>query len=117
MSENQLFDEGFDQYHSEGTEIMNDTPPPASGNVCLGVWAKTGPRSYKLKHPFWIFDPVTNTTLIGRGVILERLTLDRGGRSFTGTFTFQFRDLSGNPIGPTLPDVSGNLIGDRLTVD
>src|SRR5438132_8523437 len=34
ISDNQLFDEGFDQYHSDGTEILNDIPPPASGNVC-----------------------------------------------------------------------------------
>src|SRR6202030_2305758 len=41
MSNNQLFDEGFEQFNSDGTEILNDIPPPASGNVCLGVWAKT----------------------------------------------------------------------------
>ena len=116
MSENQLFDEGFDQYHSDGTEIMNDTPPPVTGNVCLGVWAKTGPRSYKLKHPFWIFDPATNTVVIGRGVILEQVTLNRHGVSFTGAFQLEYRDLSGNPM-PAFPDVSGNLIGDRITVD
>ena len=113
MTDDQLFDEGFDQYHTDGTEILNDTPPPATGNVCLGVWAKTGPRSYKLKHPFWIFD-ATNTTVIGRGVILEQITLDRRGRSFTGTFTLQTRDLFDNPIGP---DVFGQLRGDRITVD
>ena len=116
ISENQLFDEGFDQYHSDGTEILNDTPPPVGGNVCLGIWAKTGPRSLKLKHPFWIFDPATNTTVIGRGVLLEQITLDRRGNSFRGTFKFEFRDLSGNPI-PSMPDVSGNLTADRITVD
>ena len=116
VSGNQLYDEGFDQYHSDGTEIMNDIPPPATGNVCLGIWAKTGPRSYKLKHPFWIFDPATNTTVIGRGVILEHISLDRRGVSFRGTFEFEFRDLAGNPI-PAFPDVSGNLIADRITVD
>lgn len=116
MFESQLFDEGFDQYHSDGTEILNDIPPPASGNVCLGVWVKTGPHSFKLKHPFWIFDSATNTTVIGRGSIVEHITLDRRGLSFRGTFRFEFRDLFGNPI-PELPDVSGNLTADRITVD
>jgi hypothetical protein len=116
MSDNQLFDEGFDQYHSDGTEILNDIPPPVSGNVCLGVWARTGPRSFKLKHPFWIFDAATNTTVIGRGVVLENITLDRRGQSFKGTFTFEFRDLFGNPLSG-FPDVSGNLTADRITVD
>jgi hypothetical protein len=117
MSGNQLVDEGFDQFHSDGTEILNDIPPPASGNVCLGVWAKTGPRSFKLKHPFWIFDPTTNyTTLIGRAVIVELITLDRRGQSYRGTFTFEFRDLLGNPLAG-FTDFSGNLVADRITVD
>ena len=113
ISENQVVDEGFDQYHADGLEILNDTPPPATGNICLGVWEKTGSRSLKLKHPSWIYDG-SNTTVIGRATILERITLDRGGRSFRGTFTIQFRDLSGNPLGP---DFSGQLRGDRITPD
>ena len=117
MSDNRLVDEGFDQFHSDGTEILNDIPPPASGNVCLGVWAKTGPRSFKLKHPFWIFDPTTNyTTVIGRAIIVELITLDRRGQSYSGTFTFEFRDLLGNPL-PGFTDFSGHLVADRITVD
>ena len=35
----QVFDEGFDQWHSDGLEILNDTPQPANGTgtICLGV--------------------------------------------------------------------------------
>lgn len=111
--EGQVVDEGFDQYHSDGTEILNDTPPPATGNVCLGVYVKTGARTLKLKHPSWIFDP-TNTIVIGRATILEQITVDRGGRAFKGTFTIQFRDLAGNELAP---DFSGQLRGDRITPD
>src|SRR5438132_5042749 len=113
ISDNQVIDEGFDQYHSDGTEILNDTPPPAAGNVCLGVYENTGPRTLSLKHPSWLYDP-TNTFVIGRVTILERITLDRGGHSFTGTFTVQFRDLSGNTFAP---DLTGQLKGDRITPD
>jgi hypothetical protein len=113
ISQNQVVDEGYDQYHSDGTEILNDTPPPATGNVCLGVYERTGPRTLKLKHPSWIYDG-TNTIVIGRATILEHISIDRGGRSFKGTFTIQFRDLSGNPLGP---DFSGELRGDRITPD
>jgi hypothetical protein len=113
LFEGQVVDEGFDQYHSDGTEILNDTPPPATGNVCLGVYAKTGTNTLKLRHPSWIYDP-TNTMVIGRATILERITLDRFGRSFRGNFTIQFRDLAGNPLAP---DFSGQLRGDRITPD
>src|SRR5215469_15427505 len=33
---------GFQQWHSDGTEIHNADAPAAAGNVCLGVWKKTG---------------------------------------------------------------------------
>jgi hypothetical protein len=111
ISDNQVVDEGFDQYHSDGLEILNDTPPPATGNVCLGVYEKTGPRTIRLRHPSWIYDQ-TNTTVIGRATILENVKLDKGGRTFTGTFTVQLRDLFGNPLGP---DLTGELKGERIT--
>jgi len=113
ISDNQIVDEGFDQYHSDGTEILNDIPPPATGNVCLGVYMKNGAFGVKLRHPSWIYDP-TNTMVIGRATILEQITVDRGGRSFKGAFTIQFRDLAGNSLGP---DFSGQLRGDRITPD
>src|SRR6516164_8310563 len=56
----QTFDEGFDLWNSDGTEILNDIAPPqpanGSGTICLGVFKTVGPRTYKLRHPFWIFD-------------------------------------------------------------
>jgi hypothetical protein len=112
ISDGMVVDEGFDQYHSDGLEILNDTPPPATGNVCLGVYEKTGPRSIKLRHPSWIYDPATNTTVIGRATILENIKVDKGGRTFTGTFTVQLRDPDGNILAP---DITGELQGTRIT--
>ena len=111
ISDGVVVDEGFDQFHSDGTEILNDTPPPATGNVCLGVYKLPATSSIKLKHPSWIYDP-TNTFVIGRATILEQINVDRRGNFFTGTFTIEFRDLDGNPIAP---DFSGQLRGDRIT--
>jgi len=113
IADDQVVDEGFDQYHSDGTEILNDTPPPAAGNVCLGVWAKTGALTLKLKHPSWIYDP-TNTTVIGTATILEQITLGSDGNTFGGTFTIQLRDLTGNSLGP---DFTGQLQATRITPD
>jgi hypothetical protein len=113
ISDGQVVDEGFDQYHSDGTEILNDTPPPSAGNICLGVWASTGSGTLKLKHPSWIYDP-TNTFVIGTATILELIKLDDSGDSFAGTFTIQLRDLSGNTLAP---DLTGDLQADRITPD
>jgi len=113
ISDSQVVDEGFDQYHSDGTEILNDTPPPSTGNVCLGVYEKAGPHTFKLKHPSWIYDP-SNTVVVGKAIILESIKVDKGGHTFTGTFTIQLVDLSGNSLGP---DLTGQLKGDRITPD
>ncbi len=49
-------DEGFDLWNADGTEILNDSTSSLAGNVCLGVWARTGEISYTLKHPSWVYD-------------------------------------------------------------
>jgi hypothetical protein len=110
-----VFDEGYDQWHSDGTEILNDTAPPqpanGAGTICLGVYKKTGPRTYTIKHPFWSFD--ATGTLVGTGVILEVVTLDRSGNSYTGSFEFITYDLQGNVTS----DTTGELKAERITVD
>jgi hypothetical protein len=93
-----VFDEGFEQWHSDGTEAYNDIAPPVTGNVCLGVWTQTGPLTYQLKHPTWFFDMASNTTLVGVGTFIEQVTLDPSGNSYTGTTTFDVLDLNGNSL-------------------
>jgi hypothetical protein len=115
ISGGQTFDEGFDQWHSDWTEILNDTAPPqpanGTGTICLGVYKKTGPGTYKSKHPFWSFD--ATGTLIGTGVILETLILDRSGNHYTGSFEWITYDLKGNVTS----DTKGELRAERITVD
>jgi hypothetical protein len=115
ISGGQVFDEGFDQWHSDGLEILNDTaaPQPANGTgtICLGVYKKTGPRAYKSKHPFWSFD--ATGTLVGTGVILETLFVDQNGNHYTGSFEWITYDLKGNVTS----DTKGDLKAERITVD
>lgn len=111
VSGGQTVDEGFDQWNVGGTEILNDTPPPATGNVCLGVWVQTGPLSYKLKHPSWTFDNAGN--LNGTVIIREQPVMDPHGNSFKGPFTYDVYDLNGN----LLEHAAGTITGQRITVD
>ena len=104
-------DQGFDQWNSDGTEILNDTPPPATGNICLGVWTKTGPTTFKLKHPSWTFDNSGN--LNGTAVIRETITLGPGADSFQGPFTVDVFDLNGK----NLMHLDGTITGTRINVD
>ena len=114
-SDGAVFDQGFDQWHSDGTEILNDNVAPApansTGNLCVGVYQKTGAASYKLKHPFWIMD--ANGLLAGSGVYLEQITVAASGNVYSGSFKFQEFDLNGTIIFET----SGTLSAQRITAD
>jgi hypothetical protein len=107
----QVFRQGIETFHRDGAEVLNDTGAPSGGNVCLGVWIQTGPRTYKLKHPFWTFDSAGNLT--GSAVIREQITLDQHGQTFSGNATVDILDLSGNLIVEVTQQVSAQ----RITVD
>lgn len=109
--EGQVVDVAFDAWNSDGTEILNDYTDPVEGNVCLGVWEQAGPRTYKLKHPSWYFDNYGN--LLGTVVIHEVVTLSQDGNSFTGTYTDDVYDVSGN----LLEAYSGQLMATRIKPD
>ena len=109
----EVLDAGFDVWHSDGTQILNDYPPPATGNVCIGIWQQTGPLTYQLNHPSWAYDPDTNTNVVGITYILEKITLDPSGEKFTGTASLEGYDLDGNHIFHQDAEVSG----DRIKID
>lgn len=91
-----IVDQAFDVWHSDGTEILNDYTNPIEDNVCLGVWTQTG-QTYKLKHPSWTFD--TSGNLTGTAIIGEKVTVDAESNTFSGTYTIDLFDTSGNPVG------------------
>jgi hypothetical protein len=105
-----VVDVGFDAWHSDGTEMLNDTPPPATGNVCIGVWTQSG-KTYKLKHPSWTFD--NNGNLTGTAIIRETVTLSTTRNNFSGTYTIDFYDNSGHSEG----HYTGTVQATRITTD
>jgi hypothetical protein len=106
-----VVDNGFTQWHSDGTEITNSFRPPATGNFCLGVWQQTGSSSYALNHFALGWDLLGN--FIGPVQIREKVTLNHNASQFTGTFTIdQF-----NPAGTVLAHVQGQVTGTRITVN
>jgi hypothetical protein len=107
-----VIDEGLQQWHSDGTEIHNDTQSPAArGNVCLGIWKKTGRSHYQLNHFFQAWDP-TNNSLHDRVQIREEIDLDRSGDEHFGTLTIDDYD----PHGNLLVHLQGTVHATRITV-
>ena len=81
-ADGQVINQGFDAWHGDGTETLNDSVPPTAGNVCLGVWVRTGNRTYKLKHLSWNYGADGNA--IGIVIIRELVRLNRSGNSYQG---------------------------------
>jgi len=110
VADGAVIDVGFDAWHSDGTETLNDASP-VSHNVCLGVWVQTAPRTFQLKHPAFRYDAAGN--VIGTLVLRETNVVNRAGDRFTGTFTIEFFDLAGTSIFRG----AGEIQGRRVTVD
>lgn len=104
-------DNGFAQWHPDGTEIMNSNRPPATSNFCLGVWAKKGRLTYKLNH--FALSSTLAGNLIGPANIREEVTLDPSGNSYTGAFMIEQFDVKGTSLG----GVVGEIKATRITVD
>jgi hypothetical protein len=106
-------DAGYASWHSDGTEInVSGLRAPLTGDVCLGVWIKTGPRTYQLNHFGISYDP-TGAILVGPARIQQWLTLDPNGNATSGKFTIDQYDEAGN----LLAHVQGKVIGTRVTID
>ncbi len=103
-------DAGYSQWHSDGTEITNSGGrSPITSSFCLGVWKQVGEFQYKLNHFGASWDP-TGSQLIGPGRIQEEVTLNPDGNQFTGTFTIDQYDESGN----SLAHLQGVIKGTRV---
>lgn len=84
------FNDTFDTWHSDGTEFESAFLPPNTGNACVGVWKTIAPRTVRLHHIGWLFTPGTTPgTATGSFTLDETNTVSRGGKTYTGSFTFK----------------------------
>jgi hypothetical protein len=109
----QEIDAGNQQWHSDGTEILNSgARPPIIGDFCLGVWQQVGPRHYRLNHRGLGWND-TGTAFQETDVFLFDVYLSADGNSYTGTFTLNAYDEKGASMGPT---TRGTVTASRITV-
>lgn len=113
VSDGQVMMVEFDTWHNDGTELgLDGLFPPVTGQVCPGVWEKTGTRTYDTAHPAFEYDS-TNTQVVA--IFIERMhvTISADGNSFEGTFTWDNYDFNGNLLPGS---VSGTVTGSRIRV-
>jgi hypothetical protein len=125
IADGTLVDQGYVQWHGDGTELMNSFRAPTTGQFCMGVWEQVGQSTYKLNHFAlgWNFDadaPVTvpgtgGATFAGTTNIREEIWLDDSGNSYTGTFTLTSYTPDGSLVVPPTP-IKGVVKGTRVTV-
>lgn len=114
-------DFGTQQWHSDGTEfIISGGRAPSSGDVCMGVWEQTGPRTYQMKHVALAYLSSDTTpaaspaTFLGPAIMHEKVVLSGSGKSFEGTFTI---DQYAKDETTLIEHVSGRVTATRFTLD
>ena len=104
---------GYTQFHSDETEILNaGARSPAQQNFCLGVWQDTGNSTYQVNHFALNYDAATGT-LLGRIIVIEKITVSPGGTALSGTFVETVYDTKGIQTD----HLTGQVTAQRITVD
>jgi hypothetical protein len=110
------FLESYKTWHADGTEFENAFLPPATGNVCFGVWKDMGDHRVKLHHIGLMFAPdgaISNVFTVD-----ETDTVASDGKTYSGNFEFKLflpTDVFGT--GTPLAVAKGTDAGTRITVD
>lgn len=106
----QTADFGYQQWHSDGTELMNSGGrAPSTENFCMGVWKQVAPSRFHLNHFALSYD--SSGTLNAKVNIKEDVTVDRSGTSYSGTFTLDVYDPNTNQL---LQHVAGQVTAQRV---
>jgi hypothetical protein len=115
-----VIDDGYSQWHADGTEIMNSgAHAPNTGNFCLGVWTQTGAASYKLNHFPLPWDS-SGTAPQGPVHLVADVKM-KDHDHFSGPFTLDVYLWDGSEIvnasGPPIAHVEGTFSATRVTID
>lgn len=112
------FDAGYQQWHSDGTEMLNSARPPITQSFCMGVWSQTGPRSFTLNHFAISWAP--DGTRTGPTSIVEEVTVAPNGQTFTGRFTITDYVEKDTPSGNSITfqdSIEGTVTGSKMDVN
>jgi hypothetical protein len=115
-----LVDDGYAQWHSDGTEIQNSgVHAPKTSNFCLGVWKQVGPRTYQLNHFPLGWDSTGDNPSNPIQITMTVNLIDNN--HFTGSYTLKVYNWDGseliNAVGPPIAVVKGTIKAVRVTID
>ena len=119
-----IFDFGFQQFHSDGTEFNSSGGvPPTIGNVCIGAWERRAGGVIQLRHVGWNFagNEVLGDLPTGYFLLDVTLRTDSQGTAYSGTWKAASYDLGAGPLGsggPAQPgtEFAGTIQAVRISV-
>jgi len=120
--DNFLIDWGLATWHEDGTEIQFSAGrPPASGDVCMGVWEQVGKATFKLHHvALGLTPPDASGTFVGPTTIRATVTVSANGNSYSGPYsitTYPGSPDNGtefNDTPPALVTFTGTITAHRV---
>jgi hypothetical protein len=84
----------------------------------MGIWKRTGKSTYKLNHFAWFGNDSANAPAgvgnpTGPTRIVQEVTVSPDGKHYSGTFTVDAYDNSGNQVA----HIIGTIAATRITLD
>jgi hypothetical protein len=111
-----ILDGGNTLWYADGNEnTVSGVRNPQTGNVCLGIWKRTGEWTYELNHIGLSWDPVKMLPA-GPAFIKQYVTLSSDRNSYTGTFSIRQLDPDGKTLSGPAP-ILGTIVATRVTID
>lgn len=111
-----ILDGGITLWFADGNEnTVSGVRDPGTGDVCLGVWKRTGEHTYELNHIGLSWDD-TKHVYEGPAFIKQHVTLADDHDHYSGTFTINQLEPDGKTSAlPAL--IKGTITAKRISTD
>jgi hypothetical protein len=111
-----ILDGGNTLWYADGNEnTVSGVRAPETGDVCLGIWKRTGEWTYELNHIGLSWNTAQNVPG-GPAFIKQYVTLGRDKNTYTGTVTIRQLDPDGKTLSTPAP-IKGTIVATRVTLD
>jgi hypothetical protein len=111
-----ILDGGNTLWYADGNEnTVSGVRAPETGDVCLGIWKRTGEWTYELNHIGLSWNTAQNVPA-GPAFIKQYVTLGKDKNTYTGTVVIRQLDPDGKTLSTPAP-ITGTIVATRVTVD
>ena len=116
IADGTVLDGGITVWYADGNEnTVSGVRDPATGDVCLGVWKRTGDDTYELNHIGLSWD-ATKHLYAGPAFIKQHVTLAGDKKHYAGTFSITQLNTDGKT--PSLPaEIKGIINATRIDTE